>query len=211
MLRIPPGLTNNSRLADDPVDQMVHLHALGSRSIGFRGLYQRMNNLSTNSIHWRMPSSLNMVKAGCFRLASRASDAKDEQVKRVTPPKPIRVLPMNIPNLLFDMIKRIVLSTEDLRFVGEPTKWTGILRAAAATKADVIILSDKDMSADNCYRVLHRRPHLKIIAISADGRRGSLYELRPRAKAIRDLSAENLIAAIRGGASFGGGSAVARK
>jgi len=121
------------------------------------------------------------------------------------------VLPMNIPKLLSDLIKGIIVSSEGLHFVGETVKSAGILRAAASTKADVIILRDKDMSAEKVYRVLHRRPRLKIIAISADGRRGCLYELRPRAKMIRDLSAENLIAAIRGGASFSGGSVVSQK
>jgi chemotaxis response regulator CheB len=132
-------------------------------------------------------------------------------VKRVSPTQQIRVLPMNIPKLLFDLIKGIIVSSEDLHIVGEPMKGAGILRAAAATKADVIILSDKDMSADNCYCVLYRQPRLKIFAISTNGRRGSLYELRPRAKTLRDLSAESLIAAIRGRTSFGGGSAVPRK
>ena len=186
---------------------MVH----PSRSIGFRSLYRRLNNLSADSIHWRMHTSPNMVESEYATAAWLASDGKDEQVKRVTPTKPVRVLPMNIPKLLFDLIKGIIVSSEDLHFVGEAMKGTGILRAAAATKADVIILSDKDTSADNCYRILQRRPRLKIIAISADGRRGFLYELRPRAKTIRDLSAESLIAAIRGGTSFGGGSAVPRK
>ncbi len=40
--------------------------------------------------------------------------------------------------------------------------------------------------------------------ISRDGRRGSLYELRPRITAIEEISAENLIAALRGRASIAG-------
>src|SRR3974390_2362005 len=90
------------------VDQMVH----PSRSIGFHSPYRRLNNLSADSIHWRMLTSPNMVESEYATAAWLASDGKDEQVKRVTPTKPVRVLPMNIPKLLFDLIKGIIVSSE---------------------------------------------------------------------------------------------------
>src|SRR5579863_1088529 len=124
---------------------------------------------------------------------------KDVQVKRVRRSKPTRVLLMDLPKLLFDMIKAVIVSSEDIHIVGETMRRTEIFREAAATRADVIILSDEGVSTENCYQVLCRRPRLKIFAISADGRRGLLYELRPHVRAIRDLSAESLIAAISGG------------
>jgi hypothetical protein len=101
------------------------------------------------------------------------------------------------------MIKGIIVWIEDMQIVGETITRAGIFRAAAAARADVVILSGEDVSPENYYQVLYRRPRLKIFAISADGRRGSLYELRPRVKAIGDISAESLIAAIRGGTSAG--------
>ena len=109
---------------------------------------------------------------------------------------------MNMPKLLSDMIKGILVSRDDMHIVGEVITRARIFRAAAAARADVIILSDEDVSTDDCYRALCRRPRLKILALSADGRLGSLYELQPRVNPIGDISAENLIAAIRGGTSI---------
>jgi hypothetical protein len=144
-----------------------------------------------------------MFQTDHARAAYLGSDTKDKQVKSVRRTKPIRVLLMNMPTLLFDMLRGIIVSIEDMHIVGETITRAGIFRAAAAARADVVILSDEDGSPDNCYEALYRRPRLKIFAISADGRLGSLYELRPRVKAIGDISAESLIAAIRGGTSAG--------
>jgi chemotaxis response regulator CheB len=144
-----------------------------------------------------------MFQTDHARAAYLGRDTKDEQVKSVRRTKPIRVLLINMPTLLFDMIKGIIVWIEDMQIVGETITRAGIFRAAAAARADVVILSGEDVSPENYYQVLYRRPRLKIFAISADGRRGSLYELRPRVKAIGDISAESLIAAIRGGTSAG--------
>jgi hypothetical protein len=112
---------------------------------------------------------------------------------------------MNMPKLLYDMVKGILVSCDDMHIVGEAVTRAGIFRAAAAARADVVILSDEDVLTDDCYQVLYRRPRLKIFALSADGRLGSLYELQPHVNPIGDISAENLIAAIRGGTSLAGG------
>lgn len=113
---------------------------------------------------------------------------------------------MNMPTLLSDMIKGIVNSCADLCIVEETETQAGIFPPAYAARADVVILGNAETLIDNFYEVLYRRPHLKIFTISVDGRRGSLYELQPRVKAIGDISAENLIAAIRGGRSTAGGA-----
>jgi hypothetical protein len=111
---------------------------------------------------------------------------------------------MNMPTLLFDMIKGIIDSCEDLYIVEETVTQVGISHSAYEARADVVILSNTEALIDDFYEVLYRRPRLKILAISVDGRRGSLYELQPRVKAIGDISAESLIAAIRGRTSIAG-------
>lgn len=126
-------------------------------------------------------------------------------MKRARPTKPVRVLLMNLPQLLFDMIKGIVASCQDVHVASGTLVQGKMCPAAVAAKADVIIVGDKDVSTENCYQALYRRPQLKILMISRDGRRGSLYELRPRIAAIEEISAESLIDAIRGGTSLAGG------
>jgi len=112
---------------------------------------------------------------------------------------------MNMPALLSDMMKGIINACEDLNIIEETETKAGIFRAAYTARADVLILGNAEALIGDFHEVLYRRPRLKIFAISVDGRRGSLYELQPRVEAIGDLSAENLIAAIRGGTSTVGG------
>jgi hypothetical protein len=102
-----------------------------------------------------------------------------------------------MPQLLLDMVKRIIASCDDMVVVTEPILQLGMYRAAAAAKADVVILGNGGLSITNCLKLLYRRPRLKVFAIAADGRHGSLYELKLRVKYIADISAESLIAAIR--------------
>jgi hypothetical protein len=115
-------------------------------------------------------------------------------VQRVTA-KPVRVLIMNMPQLLLDMVKRIIASCDDMIVVTEPILRLGMYRAAAVANADVVILGNGSPSIT--LKLLYKRPHLKVFAIAANGRHGSLYELKPRVKHIADISAESLIAAIR--------------
>jgi hypothetical protein len=99
------------------------------------------------------------------------------------------------------MIRGIISSGDSMRVVGEGVSQNGLLRAASVMSADVVIIGKADVSTENCCELLYRRPRLKIIAISADGRDGLLYELHPRVQAIEDISADSLIAAIQSATS----------
>ena len=112
---------------------------------------------------------------------------------------------MNMPRLLFDMIRGIIVSGQDMRVVSDTVIQGNLFRAAAAARVDIIIIGDEDVLTQDCVRVLYRRPKLKILVISWDGRRGSLHELRPCVEAIEEISAESLIAAIRGRTSLARG------
>ena len=123
-------------------------------------------------------------------------------MKNVRRVRQIRVLLMGMPRLMSDMIRAIISSDENMSVVGEVRPDGGILRAVSSARADVMIIGDADGSSDDCYEVLYRRPHLKIVSISADGRDGSLYELSPRVESIADISADGLITAIRSATSM---------
>jgi hypothetical protein len=116
-----------------------------------------------------------------------------------------------MPPLLSDMINGIIGSCQDMRVVVGPPIEDAMLPAAIAMRADVIIIGEAAASTENCARALYRRPTLKILAISWDGRRGSLHELRPHVAAIEEISAESLIAAIRGRTSPAGGPEMPRQ
>lgn len=125
-------------------------------------------------------------------------------MRRATRIKPVRVLLMSMPQLLSDMITGIIGSCRDMELVGDAPVRGEMLPAAVAMRADVIILREENVSTEDCAQALYQRPRLKILVISYDGRRGSLYELRPCVAAIKEISAESLIAAIRGRRSMAG-------
>jgi DNA-binding NarL/FixJ family response regulator len=139
-----------------------------------------------------------------------ASEKEDDRVKRIKRAQPIRVLLIEVPQLLSDIIKGIISSYEDINIVGEITIPDGLFRAASTARADVIVLHNAAVSTDNCYELLYRRPRLKILAITADGRQGLLYELQPSVQAFGEMSAENFIAAIRSGTSVAGRAVTAQ-
>ena len=70
--------------------------------------------------------------------------------------------------------------------------------AIRRTRAEVLIIGQKDDGQHDYVRLLRQRPRLKIIAIVDDGRNGSLYELRPHRVPLRELSAHALCSAICG-------------
>jgi DNA-binding NarL/FixJ family response regulator len=110
-----------------------------------------------------------------------------------------------MPRMLVDIVKDVIASHEDIEVAGEIEGHTGLLAAAIQTQADVVVLREPAGSASEIYReLLHGRPRLKILAITADGRRGFLHHLQPRVVALGELSPSSLIDAIRNGSRTAG-------
>ena len=103
--------------------------------------------------------------------------------------------------MLVDIIKDITSSHEDIAVIGELTHRDDLTQTAIRTRADVIVVGKAAGSGRDDYReLLLRRPRLKILAITADGRRGFLHELQPRVVPLGEVSPNSLIDAIRGNA-----------
>jgi hypothetical protein len=114
---------------------------------------------------------------------------------------PIRVLLAEMPRMLMDIIRDITAAHEDIDVIGELAGHADLAGTAARTGADVVVVGKTAESRDEDYgEVLRRRPQLRILAISADGRRGFLHELQPRIVPLGELSPGSLVDAIRGGA-----------
>jgi hypothetical protein len=112
--------------------------------------------------------------------------------------KTIRILLLNMPKIMASIVAGIVLGCDNIKIVDGAVAAHGIFGAVSAAKADIVVLGDGSGSDEDYEAILYQRPRLKIIALSADGRRGFIHELRPRVQMIADLSADSLIAAIRG-------------
>jgi len=101
--------------------------------------------------------------------------------------------------MLVDIVKDIIAPHQDIDVVGELAGRDELLQAAMQTRANVIVLGNAAQADNDDYReLLYRLPHLKILAITADGRRGFLHELQPRVMPLGEVSSDSLIEAIRG-------------
>jgi chemotaxis response regulator CheB len=111
--------------------------------------------------------------------------------------KRIRILLLEMAPMLLDIVANIVADQPDMDIVPNPVSETDLLRAAERGNADVIILSRKAPLDGEYDEVLYSRAHLKVIEIEGEGRRGSLYELRPHRVPLGEMSPAGLLDAIR--------------
>ena len=103
-----------------------------------------------------------------------------------------------MPRMMRDVFKQVVEDQSDMEVVGDLTDPVELLLAAGQRQADVVVLGLNDADFPGiCSHLLSEYPHLKLLGVTADGRRAFLYELRPQKVAIGEVSPEGLLAAIR--------------
>jgi chemotaxis response regulator CheB len=111
--------------------------------------------------------------------------------------KRIRILLLEMAPMLLDIVANIVADQPDMDIVPGPIGETNLRTAVERGNADVVILSRKT-PLDGAYDdLLYSRAHLKVIEIESEGRRGSLYELRPHRVPLGEMSPTGLLDAIR--------------
>jgi DNA-binding NarL/FixJ family response regulator len=109
----------------------------------------------------------------------------------------IRVLLANLPRMLAGVLEE-VLDQADLEVVGVVTDHVEILLATGRTATDVVVLGIEEAELPGpARRLLDEYPHVKVLAISPDGRRAFLYELRPHIIPLGEASPDRLLGAIR--------------
>jgi len=99
--------------------------------------------------------------------------------------------------MLLDIVANIVADQPDMDIVPCPVGATNLRIAVERGNADVVILSRKAPLDGEYDDLLYGRVHLKVIEIEGEGRRGSLYELRPHRVPLGEMSATGLLDAIR--------------
>ena len=117
----------------------------------------------------------------------------------------IHVLLVQVPGVLCGIIRDIVLSEPDMEVVGELSAHDDLMSAIARTEADFVIWGleptapGPDSVPDECRAVLDACPQVKVLAVEADGRAGSLYELSPWRRELGELAPARIIEVLRGG------------
>lgn len=141
------------------------------------------------------PSLLHLI---CWHRRPVSQHLPTVAVERTPRLTSIRVLLAGMPRILVGIVKDIIISHEGIDVAGEIDGHRGLLEAAIRTQADVVVLREPAGSTSEIYReLLYGRPQLKILAITADGRRGFLHDLQPRVVALGEMSSTTLIDTIR--------------
>jgi DNA-binding NarL/FixJ family response regulator len=109
----------------------------------------------------------------------------------------IRVLLVDMPRMLRDIIAGVVVAEPDLELVGEVERPETLPLRARRTRPDLVIAGATPAVASLTRELLDDHPRLRIIEVEAEGRRGSLYELAPRRRKLGELSPESLVAVAR--------------
>ena len=110
----------------------------------------------------------------------------------------IRVVLAGMPRMLREIVCALVREQPDMLIVAESETTNDLYALARFTRADVLILGAEGNELPAIgRRVVNRVPHLKVLAVGAEGRHVWLYELRPHEQLIGEISPEQLVAAIR--------------
>lgn len=113
------------------------------------------------------------------------------------PHEATRIVLVNLPRMLREIIEEIVSHEHDMEVVGEFSKTVGLLEAVDSTDADFLITGTGDSELVGVGQLLRERPRIKVLAVGADGRQTCLYELRPQKVRLGEISPQTLLEAIR--------------
>jgi DNA-binding NarL/FixJ family response regulator len=119
-----------------------------------------------------------------------------------------RVLLVDMPRLLRDMIARAIEAQDDMQVVGEAPNPSAISTAVAATEPEFVIvgLEHAELPRD-CSEFLGSRARPRLLGIEAVDGRAFLYELRPDRVRIGEgsVTPDELVSAVRAAAARASG------
>jgi len=109
-----------------------------------------------------------------------------------------RILLVEMPRMLCDIITDVVGSQPDMVVVGELPERADLIPAVDRTQADVVVLGLRDSELpDDCTPLFDAHPRSRLLGVAADGRRAFLYEMRPQRTPLGEVSPQGLLDAIR--------------
>lgn len=110
----------------------------------------------------------------------------------------VGILLCGLPLLLGDLIARIVDTEPDLAIVGTVSDENVLSATLDQTGARVLVVGMTGADLPSAVGdLLFDYPGLRLVGISAEGHRGFLYELRPHAVALGEISPQLLVSIAR--------------
>lgn len=123
----------------------------------------------------------------------------------------IRILLCEMAPMLHDIINQTIATQSDLCIAAKVTRKESLLEAVVRTNAGVLIASDVTARPEQYEELLRKRPHLKVLEITAKDGHGVLYEMHPRRVPLGQMSPVALLDIIRKSAWPTSSSGVAMK
>jgi hypothetical protein len=108
----------------------------------------------------------------------------------------IRIAIAALPQLLRDIVVDALSSEPDMELVGETPTPGELGCLVESADADLAIVACERSEIGSLGRLIHGAP-ATLIAITDEGRRGTLYELCPRQVDLGELSPSGLVNVIR--------------
>jgi hypothetical protein len=103
-----------------------------------------------------------------------------------------------MPLMLRDIIRRMATTVPELDIAGELPGPLAERIDAMAEEPDVVIVGAEEAREGEVVAVMRRYCHLRVLGISADGARTTLYEMRPHQVEIGELGTDALLRIIGG-------------
>jgi hypothetical protein len=115
--------------------------------------------------------------------------------------EPIRILFMEMPRVLGEIVEALLAREDDMRPVGSVRVPAELLPEVDRTRAELVIwfLPDHELP-QLCSELLDAYPRVKVLALEQDGRRGFIYRLLPQQLPLGEIWPERLSEAIRNAA-----------
>jgi DNA-binding NarL/FixJ family response regulator len=112
----------------------------------------------------------------------------------------VRVLLMDMSPMLRQILRGLVHGHGGVRVVAEYPEMVPLRRVVEEHEADVVLFGhDSGRLPTECRELLEARPHTRLLVVGNDGRRSTLYELRPHREPLGEASPDDLLEAIRSG------------
>jgi hypothetical protein len=106
---------------------------------------------------------------------------------------PIRVVLVDMPNMLHDVVSDLIAGAAELELVGDLRDADGLDRAVAGGNADVVVAGAGSVEPGPFAKLLGAHERLAVLTIDWTGRDSRLYELRR----LGEVSPDDLLATIR--------------
>jgi DNA-binding NarL/FixJ family response regulator len=110
----------------------------------------------------------------------------------------VKLVLVGLPRVLRDVMEAAVQTEADLEVVAETPDASGLAGLIAETGAHVVVADAEAVDEPRALRLV-ASVSVRIVTLSGDGRRASLYECRPERRDVGQIEPQTLIGLLKRG------------